>query len=359
MEPTDFPYPNPTPIDEFSPSLVNHLLSCQLRVGFARDTLHKVWRRPNTYSALGLAAHSVAEAATKKHDWPDDPDERRTLLADLWKKQVEIQSSRLEDAWAPALPPPPEEWPGYALTRVRTMRRVEQQRNAHVAARSKRAPSTGVEIELRDPRSGLFGRADRIEQDGSSTRIVDLKTGLHQEEPTQLQRRQLLLYAVLVHRTTGQWPSSIAVEDASGSRYSQPLDPQEAEAALNEARAAVDSFNAAAESSSLLTDAKPNQDRCRWCDYRVICSPFWNALTNEWGQRSTLGSIAGSGESKHGAFVSISVDSPRDRVGTSMHLTGLPVPLASSVSKIAITDWAGMVEADDVRARWSTTIRVW
>ena len=102
---------------------------------------------------------------------------------------------------------------------------------SYTASGSKRASSTGVEIELRDARSGLSGRADRIEQDGRATRVVDLKTGLHQAEPTPAQRRQLLLYAILVQRTTGQWPSSIAVEDASGNRYDQPLDPDEAETA--------------------------------------------------------------------------------------------------------------------------------
>ena len=359
MKPTDFPRPNPTPIDDFSPSLANHLLSCQLRVGFARDPVHKAWRRPNTYSALGLAAHSVAEAAFKQRNWPEAQDSEWTLLNSLWEEQIELQKTTLARAWAPASPPPPDEWPGYALTRVRTIRRARKQLDARAATRSTREHGTGAEIELRDARSGLFGRADRIEQDGRATRVVDLKTGLRQAEPTPLQQRQLLLYAVLVQRTTGQWPSSIAVEDASGNRYSQPLDPDEAEVALSETRAAVNSFNAAAASSSLLANAKPNQDQCRWCDYRVLCEPFWDALTSEWGQRSALGSVVGLGESNEGAFVSIAVNSPRDRAGTRIHVAGLPAPLSSGITKVAITDWTGMAEADDVRARWSTTIRAW
>ena len=64
MEPTDFPSPDSTPISEISPSLANEMLSCQLRVAFARDPVHKVWRRPNAYSALRLAAHSVTEAVS-------------------------------------------------------------------------------------------------------------------------------------------------------------------------------------------------------------------------------------------------------------------------------------------------------
>ena len=359
MEPTNFPSPDPTPINEISPSLANELLSCQLRVGFARDPVHKVWRRSNTYSALGLAAHSLTEAAFKLNDWPDDPDALRELLSALWDEETEDQTAKLAKAWAPASPPPPLEWPGYALTRARTIRRAAKRLRAHTPKRSNSAVGTGVEIELRDTGSALFGRADRIEQDGPSTCVVDLKTGLHQEEPTALQRRQLLLYAVLVHRTSGQWPSSIAVEDASGNRFSQSLDPDEAEATLTEALSATESFNAAVKSSSLVSGADPDPERCRWCDFRIICGPFWGALTNEWGQRSTLGSIAGSGDSKGGSFVSVTVHSPRDRAGTVVHVSGLPAAMPSGASRVAITDWVGLADGYDARARWSTKIRTW
>ena len=58
-------------------------------------------------------------------------------------------------------------------------------------------------------------------------------------------------------------------------------------------------------------------------------------------------------------IVSIAVESPRDRAGTRTHVAGLPAPLSSDVTKVAITDWIGMAEADDARAQWSTTIRAW
>ena len=183
MEPTNFPSPDPTPINEISPSLANELLSCQLRVGFARDPVHKVWRRSNTYSALGLAAHSLTEAAFKLNDWPDDPDALRELLSALWDEETEGQAAKLAKAWDPASPPPPLEWPGYALTRARTIRRAAKRLRAHTPKRSNSAVGTGVEIELRDTGSALFGRADRIEQDGPSTCVVDLKTGLHRKSP--------------------------------------------------------------------------------------------------------------------------------------------------------------------------------
>ena len=72
---------------------------------------------------------------------------------------------------------------------------------------------------MEDPGSIFVGRADRIERVGSATRVVDLKSGMHQGEPNEGQLRQLLLYAVLVHRTTGSWPAEIAIENASGEQF--------------------------------------------------------------------------------------------------------------------------------------------
>ena len=100
-------------------------------------------------------------------------------------------------------------------------------------------PGTGIELDLEDPESRLYGHADRIERSGDRTRIVDLKSGLHQGDPTADQHRQLLLYAVLAQRSTGEWPSEIAIEDASGAQTAIELDATAAENALAEVVGAV------------------------------------------------------------------------------------------------------------------------
>lgn len=361
MRPADFPAPDPTPISDVSPSLANQLLSCHLRVGFARDPRFKSWRRPTTHTALGLVAHAVTEAAFTLSGWPTDPDACRARIADVWEDEVARHAQAVSEAWAPAMPPPPQQWPGYALTRARTIRRALK----HLAGRTTRdapaksAPGAAVEVELRDPDSGLFGRADRIERDGDTTRVVDLKTGLHQEQATPEQRRQLLLYAVLVQRSSGAWPSSIAVEDAAGATYAEPLDPAEAEAALADVLAGVHAFNAAIEASTLVTSATPNAERCKWCDFRVLCRPFWSALTSAWDQRCALGSVCETGESDGGPFAAMVVQSPVDRVGENVHIAGLAAPIPTDASMVAIADWAGPVDAQSVRARWSTYVRAW
>ena len=358
MDPLDFPAPAAATIGEFSPSLANQLLSCQLRVGFLRDPVHSALQRPGTHAALGLIAHAVIEAAYKLHDWPHDQAERRQRLEDLWTHETREQAARIEAAWSPATLPSAEDWPGYALTRIRTIRMAEKQIEKVTPNRAK-TKRGGVEVELRHPESRLFGRADRIEHLGQATRVVDLKTGLRQSEPTEDQRRQLLLYAVLLHRIEGQWPVSIDLEDASGNTYSQPLIPAEAEAALAEATSAADSFNQAVVESRLLAVAEPSPDRCRWCDFRVACAPFWKALTTDWSQRAVTGSIVDHGDRPTGHYITIKVDYPRDLAGTTLHISGLPAPISPDATKAAATDWVGATGTQGYRAHWSTTIRTW
>lgn len=156
----ELPDPTPEPIERFSPSLVNDLLACPRRAGFARDASFKVWRRPSTFSVLGEAAHAVVEAVTNRHAWPSDRIERRRELESLWEASVRNGATKLRDAWAPAVPPPVEEWPTYHVTKARCLRRAERTiTERSVPPGGVMAPpgpkgATGAEIALVDATSG-------------------------------------------------------------------------------------------------------------------------------------------------------------------------------------------------------------
>lgn len=245
MATPEFEEPKPSPIDRFSPSLVNTLFDCQLRAGFQRDTAYSGWRRPTVYGLLGETAHAVAEDASTRPDWPEDESQIRSHLEATWDREVALRVERLGKAWEPATPPHASEWPGYQLTRARTVRHLVRQ----VLARRKVPRSQEaerrltVEQEVLDVESGLFGRIDRIERSPTGTRIVDIKTGLRQAEISESQRRQLLLYAFLVQRKEGIWPSELAIEDASGKRVFVTYSPAEADDAVEEAKSRVLQFN--------------------------------------------------------------------------------------------------------------------
>jgi len=361
MDPSDFPAPQPTPIEKVSPSLANQLLACSLRVAFTHDSSYRSLRRPSTFSVLGEVAHAIAELAYKGTGFDEDEPAARAWLEQQWERESKRQAAKLGAAWAPASAPPPVEWPGYNLTRARTVRRgarlLASQRRVREA--SERVSGTGIELELEDPESRLYGRADRIERNGNRTRIVDLKSGLHQGEPTADQHRQLLLYAVLAQRSTGEWPSEIAIEDASGAQMAIELDPATAEKALADVMAAVSAFNEDVSSVDFRTKAEPNPDRCRWCAFRVVCGPYWQELTTEWEHRSVFGEIEEAGGSDRGGFVRVLVASPVDLAGRSVHVSSLAGRTSPQATHLAIVDVGGSVASEDVRARWSSLWRAW
>jgi hypothetical protein len=159
MEATDFPTPHPAEITGISPSLANQLLSCPLKVAFSRDPEHKGWRRPSTYTALGIVAHAVTEAAFRRKNWSSDAAAAKVEMSQLWDAEVANQAANLAKAWAPATPPPPDEWPGYSMTRARTVRLAVRQVTQPAGQQhtgEPQPPGTGIEIELRDEETGLF-----------------------------------------------------------------------------------------------------------------------------------------------------------------------------------------------------------
>ncbi|MDC0359165.1 PD-(D/E)XK nuclease family protein [Acidimicrobiales bacterium] len=360
MPKPEFPSPSPATIDRFSPTLANQLLGCGLSAGFRLDPAFSEWRRPSEYSAIGSAAHAVTEAAFIRRDWPDDPSELRRSLEKVWDDKIGVEERKLKTAWNPATPPARADWPGFFLTRSRTIRRCERLIGARGDHEQHGTGRTQVEAELSDPETGLWGRADRIERRGGQTRVVDLKTGLRQGEPTEEQTRQLMLYAVLCHRVFEDWPTEVVIESASGAQRTMSLDPADAEATLEDVISAVNAFNHLVNAEEdLQALAKPSPEQCRWCEFRVVCGPYWHHLHEGWEHRAVLGEITGAGEVDQGGYVEVSIISPTDLAGESLNLASLAVLPLEGDRWAAATDFSGQVAAGSVRGRWSSRVRTW
>jgi hypothetical protein len=362
-----FPKPAPEPIDRFSPTLANALLACPRRVAFGRDDAFTVWKRPSTFSVLGDAAHALADVVAKARDWSADPNERRRQLEARWDDRISAGLAKLAGAWAPSVPPPPEQWPSYQVTRSRTLRRAERvlsaRRSPYGTERGSGGGSprgaTGTEVELNDPVSGLVGRADRIDRVDGNYRVVDLKTGMYQGEPKEDQLRQLLLYAVLLQRSNGQWPAEIAIENASGEQFVLALDPTAAELLLTETVVEVSSFNERAADRTLDLEARPGPETCRWCDYRTCCDAYWQALQLDWGHQSVVGSIELAGTDELGAHADLHVVAPLDLGATETHITGLSELPQSGARWLAAADLRQIRDPRSLGARWSSRIATW
>lgn len=159
----ELPQPEPSPLQWMSPTLASDLLACAYRVGWRRDPRFKALRRPSVWSELGVVAHAVIEDVGKGlFDGLGSAEEARNSIEAAWNEHLSAAERDLSHAWAPAIPPPPEEWPGYHLIRARTIRRALRTFGEAVSSRATRS-AVDVEHELQDPKTGLSGRPDRVE----------------------------------------------------------------------------------------------------------------------------------------------------------------------------------------------------
>lgn len=357
-----FPAPHPSPISRISPSLANRLLSCGLRVAFERDNVFQGWRRPSNYSILGDAAHDLAEAVERRRGWPSGLDQQREIVEEMWQDLVGAGEERLREAWLPAVPPAAVDWPGYHLTKARTVARALRR----ISSLGPRAPAhanapvrpSGPEQRLEDPETGLWGRADRIHWRGSKAQIVDLKAGASQGDPTEDQRRQLLLYAALLYAATGDWADEIAIENASGERSVLPYRSSEALASVAEVLEARDDFNRR-DSEAQVGSASPDPDGCRYCEYRVVCGPYWESMSVDWRHGALWGEVSAASTASTGTLVELVVEAPQEWAGEPVHVVSVPLGAADVRSRLAVTGAIGRAGSSSMRMRWYGRARSW
>lgn len=303
------------------------------------------------------------EEVGRRSHWPTDASERRAAIEALWTEREEAGRQRLTAAWSPVTPPPPDSWPGYQLKRVRTVRRALARLSRATDEPRDESNSEApflADDRLEDPASGLVGYPDLVREEAGLLTVIDFKTGLMQGEPTEGQRRQLLLYAVLVQRWCGRWPARLEVEDLTGDRWPVDYTPLDAEVALREAEDTVALFNRAIELGDVAALARPDAETCRWCPFRTRCNPYWNAITVGWEHRSVRGTVMSA--SSHGNLVNISVrmESPSATVGEPVNVGGLQgldsAPETGMV--VSLIDLIGSIEEGSLRAVWSTVLEI-
>ena len=329
-----WPTPRPPNLASLSPSMLNVLLQCGLRAAFERDDNFRLWRRPTPRSALGIVAHQLMADADLGLFDGHDQQRRVQLIEDRWDVLVRKQAALMRAAWVPAEPPAPRKWPGYALVKVRVIRRLAKEPNqqrrtageglegtAPTGAAKPRLPL--VEHRLEDPAAGVFGTPDRVERVAGRLRVVDLKSGLHQQEVTDEQRRQLLLYAHLVEVTLGQVPDDLLIVDIGGRETRVPLDASDMTEAVQLAQQVREAWNSAI-SSGRPPDpsAAPGPSSCRWCPFRVTCRPSWETSEPEWElSAAAVGFVTDVSQTHH--EVRLLQELPKNVADESIRLIGL------------------------------------
>jgi hypothetical protein len=354
--------PKPSSLERVSPSLAEDLRGCELRVAFRGDSRFAPLRRPRPGAALGVVVHDLAERVARGEF--DDVGEQALagVLTSAWEDAVAEQAAALARAWAPGHPPEPTRWPGYALARVRCLRRLKEQ-VAERAAHGGRAPAPQAELWVEAPDEPIGGRIDRVERTVAGVEIVDIKSGWTvSDELRPAHRRQLLIYAYLWHARHGEWPVAASIQLLDGTRITLEVDPQEAIAAASEALTLMRGYNARVENGATAEElSQPGAETCLHCDFKAVCSPFFEALSPDWTwyRKALLGEVAGT----HGddQLVVLELVISRSNLAESpsrARVIAVPAQLgAVAGTAVAAVDLLPAQRPTDARYAWDATMR--
>jgi RecB family exonuclease len=270
--------------------------------------------------------------------------------------------------WAPANPPEAKNWPGYALVKVRLIRRLgREQADARGRRPAEAHPEPGnaralrlplLERRMEDPVAGIHGTPDLVERSASRLRVVDLKSGLRQREVTDDQRRQLLLYGHLVTTTLGEIPKDLIIMDLTGRETIIPFSPSDIADVVQLALQTRESWNSAiSEGDTAFSLASASPETCRWCPFRVTCLPYWEACKADWKMPTAVsGNVREVAEADHHFGIWLSQDLPQSASGTRVRLVGITETSVAIGDHIVVTD-VDQIGQDAYRLRWWSRVR--
>ncbi len=348
-------FPNVEFPEFWSPSRLNLLSSCRLRAAYSLDrSINAKFRRGNTFSALGLAAHNLTERVWKSQFNAVAEEDIFSHLTSVWIDLVDVEYKRLSEEWSPAVVPPPRDWPFYAITQVRTINRVmEEFRTKRARGRGNVDGSVRVEHLIRDQENKLEGKPDRVILTGSGFYVLDLKTGYSLASISEGHRRQLLIYAHLVSTTTDEPLLGIGIVTASGETIWADEDLEDASRLLNEIRSEVSEFRSKVEDSKFEEIADPSPENCRYCPYRGVCSSYWNDVNNEWlDQRGVMGKVVNAID---GMTLTIEQYFPIEGKGNLVGISNC-ANTAAVGDFVSVTD--GFLRGQSLRGSWNTTVLI-
>lgn len=226
--------------------------------------------------------------------------ETETKLAEKWTELIEVEYERLSSEWKPAAVPNPRDWPFYAITRNRTIRRVADEiRRRELVTPIGGRGSVRIETEIRDPLNGICGTPDRVVLTGHGFYIFDIKTGHSIAGITDAYRRQLLIYAHLVSLTTDEPLLGIGLITAGGQVVWGEASDEEVAEVVEESLNEIRRFQDAIAHKHPSFEANPSPENCRYCQYRGTCKWFWEDQDPEWRDyRGVVGEVVRVTDSK-------------------------------------------------------------
>ena len=363
----DHPGPHPAPLKQISPTSLSNLETCLWRVAFARDPSFSELNRSTPAQALGEVAHEVMQRLGDSRGFDS-----------AWDHAVTKALQKLKHQWKPAIPPSPENWPGWALTKVRAAkawRRLSTSTanpSAGAFFGSSSAPPSPkprepvlpgplpwVERWLEHPVKPLAGRPDLVEEVNGETWVVDRKSSVNQGQMLETQREQLLVYCALVCGIRGTLPEYAAVETMRGTREFFSVEASEVQKVTAKALSAFELFNAAVATGLDPTHAKPSPTNCGFCPFRVACMPFFESYDKDWPiSHALLIEIEAIEAQCKSNNVTAIVRYPHWRKSEEVHLIGFPFGQFAGPGQLwGTADFIG--QGSSGIANWSTLVYRW
>ena len=276
-----------------SPSLAASLSECMFRA--AQEHIPEIQellgKAPS--ALIGTIAHAVVDRALRFADLPLSSGQgqgRQAIARQLWEEEEE----NLIRSLPPVALPEPARWPHYAMKRARTCALAASLLHGSTEKERRLSPfpphflTSEVEFQACDGR--LAGRIDHLVRTEEGLVVEDLKTGEIRDDGGKLidvYRRQVLIYAFLVHENLGEWPSSVRLVSVNGDSLEQSIEPNESIRLVETVLRDLTRYNQVASSlegdapAQMRTLAAPSPEACRWCRVRAWCAPYWE-VKGDW-----------------------------------------------------------------------------
>jgi len=277
--------PEPKAVDRISPSLYEDLLTCQAKaawhIGGDRNAIP-----PQPEQLLGVAFHSVLEAAHRGDISGESDDERREAARRIFDDRV----AELYESTHPLVRikfRSPVRLPYYNQQReLAAMLAIEfdERPEGRAAAGHEKGATGGAERWYASKDELIFGRPDFV--DIAKREVVDYKAGHVGDRGGDLserERRQLALYAFLAGEAGIEIEKGRIVR-ANGDQAENVITVEAAQAEAVEARRILDEYNIAAGISEFKELASPSTTACQFCECKPFCEAFWESAGPDWSE---------------------------------------------------------------------------
>jgi CRISPR/Cas system-associated exonuclease Cas4 (RecB family) len=269
-------------------------MTCGLQFAYSCDpAFSNILRKSNTFAALGTIAHELTELIWKRGINDTPIEDLKRVLEKKWDEYAQSSYEKLCGEWDGRDVPPPKDWPYFSMTRARTIRRLVNEVTEHRSNLdiNRQVPRPLIETELVDELLRLKGIPDRVTFRDDGFFVFDIKTGHAIEEISMPYRRQLLLYAHLVKKHTGLEPLAVALIRAGGDVIWEDVTSADIEDCVADVMERINRYSKIVKTDPLSL-ASPSPDACRFCDYKAICTAFWEDQDTEWEEhRGVVGEV--------------------------------------------------------------------